>query len=104
MRTAVGPPEKRARAAMVVDGIADQEQVEVTDDEVGERVSMIVAGAGRARERVAEHYAQEENRAALQQVMRREKTLDQLLKQAQAAADNENEPPTDAETGTAADT
>jgi trigger factor len=96
--------EKRARAAMVVDGIADQEQVEVTDDEVGERVSMIVAGAGRARERVAEHYAQEENRAALQQVMRREKTLDQLLKHAQAAADSENEPPTDAETGTAADT
>jgi trigger factor len=79
--------EKRARAAMVVDGIADQEHVEITDDEVGERVGLIVTGAGRARERAAEHYAQEENRAVLREVMRREKTLDQLLKRAQAAGE-----------------
>jgi FKBP-type peptidyl-prolyl cis-trans isomerase (trigger factor) len=83
--------EKRARAAMVVDGIADQEHVEVTADEVGERVGRIVTGAGRSRERAAEHYAQEENRAALQQVMRREKTLDQLLKRAQAASESSDE-------------
>ena len=48
---------------------------------------MIVTGAGRARERVAEHYSHEENRAALKQVMRREKTLDQLFKRAQADAE-----------------
>jgi trigger factor len=82
--------EKRARSAMVVDTIAEQEKIEITDDEVGERVGKIVTGAGRARERVAEHYAQEENRAALQQVMRREKTLDQLLKRAQ---DDDQSPP-----------
>jgi trigger factor len=79
--------EKRARAAIVVDAIADQENVEITDDEVGDRVGMIVTGAGRSRERVAEHYSHEENRASLKQLMRREKTLDQLLKRAQADAE-----------------
>ncbi|HEX4209204.1 MAG TPA: trigger factor [Candidatus Binataceae bacterium] len=79
--------EKRARAAMVVDAIADQENIEVTDDEVGDRVGMIVTGSGRSRERVAEHYSQEENRASLKQVMRREKTLDHLLKRAQAGTE-----------------
>ncbi|MGA2409392.1 MAG: trigger factor [Candidatus Binataceae bacterium] len=79
--------EKRARAAMVVDAIADQENVDVTGDEVGERIGLIVTGAGRARERVAEHYSHEENRASLKQVMRREKMLDQLLSRAQAGAE-----------------
>ena len=81
--------EKRARAAMVVDAIADQEKVDITDDEVGERIGLIVTGAGRARERVAEHYSHEENRAVLKQVMRREKMLDKLLSRAQASADDE---------------
>ena len=89
--------EKRARAAMVVDAIADQESVDVTDDEVGDRVGMIVTGAGRSRDRVAEHYSQEENRASLKQVMRREKTLDQLLKRAQASAETDES--ASAETG-----
>jgi len=88
--------EKRARAAMVVDAIADQENVEITDDEVGDRVGMIVTGAGRSRERVAEHYSHEENRASLKQVMRREKTLDQLLKRAQADAEVSEDAPAEA--------
>jgi len=82
---------------MVVDAIADQESVDVTDDEVGDRVGMIVTGAGRSRDRVAEHYSHEENRASLKQVMRREKTLDQLLKRAQASAETDES--ASAETG-----
>ncbi|HTT74837.1 MAG TPA: trigger factor [Candidatus Binataceae bacterium] len=88
--------EKRARAAMVVDAIADQENVEISDDEVGDRIGMIVTGAGRSRDRVAEHYSHEENRASLKQVMRREKTLDQLLKRAQASADAGEKAPAEA--------
>jgi len=83
--------EKRARAAMVVDAIADQEKVDVTDDEVGDRIGLIVTGAGRARDRVAEHYSHEENRASLKQVMRREKMLDQLLSRAQSSKYTEAE-------------
>jgi len=84
--------EKRSRSALIVDAIADQENIDVTDDEVAERIGQMVTYAGRARDQMAEHYRSEENRAALKQVMRREKTLDLLLTRAQgenanAAAD-----------------
>ena len=75
--------EKRSRSDLIVDAIADQEKIDVTDDEVGERIGQMITYAGRAREQMAEHYRSEENRAALKQVMRREKTLDQLLTRAQ---------------------
>ncbi len=76
--------EKRSRSALIVDAIADQENIEVTDDEVAERIGQMVTYAGRARDQMAEHYRSEENRAALKQVMRREKTLDLLLTRAQS--------------------
>jgi trigger factor len=76
--------EKRARSALIVDAIADQENIAVTDDEVADRVAaMVQQSGGRNRERMAEFYSREENRAALKQVMRREKTLDMLLNRAQ---------------------
>lgn len=79
--------EKRARSALLVDAIADQENIESTDDEVAERVAAIVTRSGpRQRERIAEFYRAEENREALRQAMRREKTLDRLLSRAQQEA------------------
>jgi trigger factor len=82
--------EKRARSVLIVDAIADQENVEVTDDEVAERVAVLVMqGGGRQRERLADFYSHEENRTALKQVMRREKTLDHLLSRAQEASASE---------------
>jgi len=96
--------EKRSRSALIVDAIADQENLDVTDDEVAERIGQMVTYAGRARDQMAEHYRSEENRAALKQVMRREKTLDMLLNRAQgesaapAAVENSSEvPPTSTE-------
>jgi len=78
--------EKRARSALIVDAIAAQENVEVSADEVAERVATLVTqGGGHQRERLADFYSHQENRDALAQVMRREKTLDQLLSRAQAA-------------------
>ena len=75
--------EKRSRSALIVDAIADQENIDITDDEVAERIGQMVTYSGRAREQMAEHYRSEENRAVLKQVMRREKTLDMLLTRAQ---------------------
>jgi len=75
--------EKRSRSALIVDAIADHENIDVTDDEVGERIGQMITYSGRAREQMAEHYRSEENRAILKQVMRREKTLDKLLARAQ---------------------
>lgn len=76
--------EKRARSALIVDAIASQELIEVSDDEVAERVAAMVTGSGRNRDRVAEFYRSEENREALGQAMRREKTLDRLMQRAQS--------------------
>jgi trigger factor len=77
--------EKRARSALMVDAIAVQENVEVSADEAAERIATLVTQAsGHQRERLADFYSHQENRDALAQVMRREKTLDRLLSRAQA--------------------
>jgi trigger factor len=84
--------EKRARSALIVDAIADQENVEVNDDDVADRVATLVTqGSGRQRERLADFYSHPENRAGLKQVMRREKALDLLLSRAQAGGDGSGE-------------
>ena len=94
--------EKRARSALMVDAIAEQENIEVSDDEVAERVGVLVTqSGGRQRERVADFYSHEENRIALKHVLRREKTLDRLLNRAQtdgepSAETPAGEPPTGA--------
>ena len=81
--------EKRARSALMVDALAAQENVEVTPDEVAERIATLVTqGGGHRRERLADFYSREENRDALALMMRREKTLDGLLSRAQPS----NEP------------
>ena len=59
--------EKRAHSCLIIDAMADQEKIEVSDEEVAERVAVIVTQAGRDRERVANFYSKEENRAALAQ-------------------------------------
>jgi trigger factor len=75
--------EKRAKSELIVDAIAEQEKVEVSDDEVADRVAAIVTQSGRQRDRAAEFYSHEENRAALKVSLMREKTLDLLLSRAQ---------------------
>ena len=74
--------EKRARTALIVDALAEQEKIEVDDEALGERVASIVTQAGRNRDRAAEFYRKEENREALRQSMRREKALDFILSRA----------------------
>ncbi|HTY53758.1 MAG TPA: trigger factor [Candidatus Binataceae bacterium] len=82
-REEFGPrAEKRARSALIVDALAEQEKVEISDDEVAERVARQVTQSGE-RERTARFYAEPENLAALKQSMRREKTLRLLLDRAQ---------------------
>lgn len=74
--------EKRARTGLIVDALAEQEKIEVNDEELGERVAAIVTQSGRNRDRAAEFYRKEENREALRQSMRREKALDFILSRA----------------------
>jgi trigger factor len=83
--------EKRARGALIVDALAEQEKVDVSDDEVAERVARQVTQSGE-RERAARYYAEPENLAALKQSMRREKTLRLLLDRAQFEESEESAP------------
>jgi trigger factor len=75
--------EKRARTALILDALADQEKIQVSDEDLGDRVAKLVTEAGHARDRAAEFYRHEENREVLRGTMRREKTLDLLLERAQ---------------------
>jgi trigger factor len=75
--------EKRARTALILDALAEQEKIQVSDEDLGDRVAKLVTEAGRARDRAAEFYRHEENRQMLRGTMRREKTLDLLLERAQ---------------------
>lgn len=74
--------EKRARTALIVDALAEQEKIEIDDEALGDRVASIVTQAGRNRDRAAEFYRKEENREGLRQSMRREKALDFILSRA----------------------
>jgi trigger factor len=74
--------EKRARTGLIVDALAEQEKIEINDEELGERVATIVTQSGRNRDRAAEFYRSPENREALRQSMRREKALDFILSRA----------------------
>lgn len=85
--------EKRARSALILDALAQQEKVEATDDELAERLGIIMRQAsGRSRDRLSEFYSQEENREALRQSLRREKMLEQLLQRAKGGAQSEEAP------------
>jgi trigger factor len=74
--------EKRARTGLIVDALAEQEKIEINDEELGERVAAIVTQSGRNRDRAAEFYRSPDNREALRQSMRREKALDFILSRA----------------------
>lgn len=75
--------EKRVRTALVLDAIADQEKIEVSDDELAERLGAIMRqGGARGRERLTDFYSHEANREALRRSMRREKALDHLYARA----------------------
>ncbi len=80
--------EKRARTALIVDALAEQEKIEVSDEELGERVARIVTQSGRNRDRWAEFYREEEHREELRAAMRREKALDLLFERAQRESDS----------------
>ena len=85
--------QKRAATGLVLDALAEQEKVAVTDDELAERIGAIIRQAGtKNRERFSEFYSQEQNRDGLRQTMRREKVMDQLLTRAKSSAEAPSEP------------
>jgi len=85
---------KRASSGLVLDALAEQEKVEISDDELAERIGAIMRQAGtKNRERFSEFYTHEENREGLRSTMRREKVLDQLLTRAKGGVAETSEAP-----------
>jgi trigger factor len=74
--------QKRARTMLVADALARQEKLEASDEEVADRIGRVVREAGRNRDQVARHYAEEDNRESLRAALRREKALDLLFERA----------------------
>ena len=84
---------KRAAGTLILDALAEQEKVEITDDELAERIGAIMRQAGtKNRERFSEFYGQEQNREGLRQTMRREKAMDELLTRAKVSNEPEVAP------------
>lgn len=83
--------EKRARNTLILDALSDQEQIEVSDDELAERIGLVLRQSGRSRDRMSEFYSDENNREALRRSMRREKTLDALLERAKQGPEQDAE-------------
>lgn len=80
--------QKRAATRLVLDALAEQEKVEVNDDELAEAIGAIIRQAGtKNRERFSEFYAQEQNREDLRQSRRREKVMDLLLARAKSGGE-----------------
>src|SRR5579875_1074741 len=73
---------KRAHTALVVDAIAEQENVTVDDDELARAIGEIVSHSGAARDRAQTYYNQEENRTELRRALRREKAATMLFERA----------------------
>lgn len=85
--------EKRARSALVLDALAEQEKIEAGDDELAERIGAIMRqSGGRNRDRLADFYSHEENRQALRQSLRREKVLERLLERAKSGPQPQEAP------------
>ena len=85
--------QKRAATGLVLDALAQQEKVDISDDELAERIGAIIRQAGtKNRERFSEFYSQEQNREGLRQTMRREKVMDQLLTRAKGGGEPDAAP------------
>ena len=75
--------EKLARTQLILGAIADQEKVEISDDELAEEIGRLVRNQ-RRRESAAEYYAKDENREALRDSMRRERAMELVMERAQS--------------------
>ncbi len=75
----LGRARRDVHARLLLDALAEELGVSVSDDELAERIGRIVASAGAQREKVREAYARPGVSDALRSDMRRMRTLDRLL-------------------------
>ncbi len=75
--------EKRAHSALILDALAAQENVQVSDEDLAQSIAALVTSAGRNRDSMAKFYQSEEGRQVMRDMLRRDKVLDLLLDRAE---------------------
>jgi trigger factor len=82
-RDKLGPrAEREVRRDLLLDAIAKQLGVEVSDDELAEQLGRIIASGGKHADHLREHYAHDHARDAVRSEMSRGRTLERLLERA----------------------
>ncbi|HEY8514919.1 MAG TPA: trigger factor [Candidatus Binatia bacterium] len=74
--------ERLVRRDLLLDAVANQLAIEVTDDELAEQIGRIVASAGKHADHLREHYAHDHARDAVRADMRRARALERLVERA----------------------
>jgi trigger factor len=75
--------EREVRRDLLLDAVARQQEIAVSDDEVAEQIGRIVASGGKHAEQLREHYAHEHARDAVRSEMTRGRALEHVLSHAE---------------------
>ncbi|MBM4242353.1 MAG: trigger factor [Deltaproteobacteria bacterium] len=84
--------EREVRRDLLLDAVARQLDVRVTDEELAEQLGRIVASGGKHAEQLREHYAHDHARDAVRTEMTRGRTLEQLVARADVEEVDAREP------------
>jgi trigger factor len=84
--------EREVRRDLLLDAVARQFDVRVTDEELAEQIGRIVASSGKHAEQLREHYAHGHARDAVRAEMTRGRTLEQLVSRADVKQVDAREP------------
>jgi trigger factor len=71
--------EREVRRDLLLDAIATQQGITVSDDELAEQIGRIVASGGKHADQLREHYAHDHARDAVRSEMARGRTLEHIL-------------------------
>lgn len=74
--------ERDVGVGLLLDALASQLGVEVSDEDLAERIGRLLAAAGRHAEKLREHYAHDHARDAVRSDLRRAKALEKLVESA----------------------
>lgn len=74
--------ERDVRVGLLLDALVRQLGIEVSDEDLAERIGRILASAGRHRDQVREHYQHEHARDAVRSEMQRAAALERVVERA----------------------
>ncbi len=95
--------EADVRASMLLENIADEEQIDVTDEEIEEEINQIAAASRQPRERVHATLTKEGGNRSIANRLRNRKALDLLIENAQVKEEEWREEQPESDSGEQSD-